>query len=156
VAKEKLLKLIIGRNLPFNIVEDENFRGFVKSLNQTWGMQSRDSIVQQVFSKTAEVKAVLTVMISEVSSCAITTDCWTSSSHESYIAVTCHYIDIDWKLHRLTLECSFTFEDFNNPLEWWKGNEKQYPLLARVARKVLAIPATSASSERVFSAAGLV
>jgi hypothetical protein len=32
---------------------------------------------------------------------------------------------------------------------------QQYPLLAKLALKLLAIPATSAPSERVFSTAGL-
>lgn len=44
---------------------------------------------------------------------------------------------------------------FNNPSAWWQLKQQQYPLLAGVALKVLAIPATSAPSERVFSVAGL-
>ena len=36
-------------------------------------------------------------------------------------------------------------------LEWWKLNSDEYPTLARIARDYLAIPATSASVERVFS-----
>jgi hAT family C-terminal dimerisation region len=43
-----------------------------------------------------------------------------------------------------------------NPLEWWKNNAEYYALLAAVARKWLAVPASSAASERLFSAAGLV
>jgi hypothetical protein len=46
-------------------------------------------------------------------------------------------------------------ESFNNPLDWWRLKEQQYPLLAAMARKVIAIPATSAPSERVFSVAGI-
>lgn len=42
-----------------------------------------------------------------------------------------------------------------DPLDWWKQNEFLYPLLAKIARSVLSVPATSALSERVFSAAGL-
>jgi hypothetical protein len=41
-------------------------------------------------------------------------------------------------------------------LKWWKGQSEDLPLLAAVARKILAIPATSASSERLFSSGGNV
>ena len=44
----------------------------------------------------------------------------------------------------------------NNPLDWWRENEHLFPNIARLAKSLLAIPATSASSERVFSVAGLV
>ena len=57
-------------------------------------------------------------------------------------------------------EKTLEFFDKNNlvlsPLTWWKSNEKLYPSLAKYARWVLAIPATSASSGRVFSAAGQI
>ncbi|XP_055055329.2 uncharacterized protein [Misgurnus anguillicaudatus] len=39
-------------------------------------------------------------------------------------------------------------------LGWWKINKPSYPKLAKLARSVLCIPASSSSSERVFSAAG--
>ncbi len=43
----------------------------------------------------------------------------------------------------------------NNSLIWWKENGKRYPTVAKLARRILCIPATSAPSERVFSTAGL-
>lgn len=38
-----------------------------------------------------------------------------------------------------------------NPLRWWKENAREYPRLAKITKKLLAIPSTSAPSERVFS-----
>jgi len=44
---------------------------------------------------------------------------------------------------------------FNNPLDWWRVHESDFPHLAKMSMKYLSIPATSAPSERVFSTAGL-
>ena len=41
-------------------------------------------------------------------------------------------------------------------LIWWKVHEPNFPLLSKLARKYLAVPATSTESERLFSFAGLV
>jgi hypothetical protein len=38
-------------------------------------------------------------------------------------------------------------------LAWWRENEQLFPAVAYLARKYLAIPASSAPSERVFSLA---
>ena len=37
------------------------------------------------------------------------------------------------------------------PLQWWKVHASKFPLLSQVAMEILAIPASSAPSERVFS-----
>ena len=42
------------------------------------------------------------------------------------------------------------------PLEWWNQNKNDFKSLSILARKFLAVPATSAPSERVFSGASLV
>ena len=41
-----------------------------------------------------------------------------------------------------------------DPFEWWKTRATKYPAIGELAKKYLAIPATSASSERCFSTAG--
>lgn len=43
-----------------------------------------------------------------------------------------------------------------DPLGWWKENEFRFPLIAHVARCVLATPATSAPSQSLFSQAGVI
>lgn len=45
-------------------------------------------------------------------------------------------------------------ETFNNPLDWWRLRQDKFPRVSKLARKLLAIPATSAPPERVFSSAG--
>lgn len=42
----------------------------------------------------------------------------------------------------------------NDPLEWWRQHQLNFSRLSHLARKYLAIPATSAPSERVFSVGG--
>jgi len=41
-----------------------------------------------------------------------------------------------------------------NAYSWWAENKKQFPTLSQLARKLLALPATSVPSERAFSKAG--
>ena len=45
--------------------------------------------------------------------------------------------------------------DKTDILSWWKHHEVELPLLAELARYILAIPASSATSERIFSHGGL-
>ena len=40
-----------------------------------------------------------------------------------------------------------------DPLLWWKANEKQYPSLSRMVRRILVIPISSVGVECVFSVA---
>ena len=46
-------------------------------------------------------------------------------------------------------------EKHDDPLMWWKERVIKYPILGHFARRILATQATSASSERLFSHAGL-
>jgi hypothetical protein len=41
-----------------------------------------------------------------------------------------------------------------DPLLWWKEHQQKFPLLFKVAKKILEIPAQSAASERFFSGLG--
>ena len=44
----------------------------------------------------------------------------------------------------------------DDPLEWWKSRQSQYPLLSQLVRKYWSLPATSVRSEEAFSTAGNV
>lgn len=47
-----------------------------------------------------------------------------------------------------------TFPDVGNPMVFWESHRREFPLLAEYACDVLAIPASSAAVESVFSVAG--
>ncbi|CAM9297228.1 unnamed protein product, partial [Hapterophycus canaliculatus] len=44
----------------------------------------------------------------------------------------------------------------NSPLKWWKKKAEVYPTLSKLEQKYLAVQATTAASERLFSVAKLV
>jgi hypothetical protein len=41
-----------------------------------------------------------------------------------------------------------------DPCEWWKHHKVQYPLLEKITRDYICIPATSIPSEQAFSKSG--
>lgn len=43
-----------------------------------------------------------------------------------------------------------------NPLKFWKDNERKWPVMSALAMELLAVPASSAPVERLFSVAGKV
>lgn len=69
--------------------------------------------------------------------------CWNEIAAYQKIPALCMKIKVSEK------------EIFNDPLSWYRDNEDEFPLLSAVAKRTLNIPATSASSERLFSSAGL-
>lgn len=42
----------------------------------------------------------------------------------------------------------------DDPLSWWASKDVAYPCVAALARHILAVPASSVPSERIFSLAG--
>lgn len=68
-----------------------------------------------------------------------------------------HVIDVELSRYKLLKSLPVQYEDetFSDPLAWWQMQEKLLPILSKIAKRLLCVPATSAPSERVFSVAGL-
>ena len=59
---------------------------------------------------------------------------------------TCRYLAVSESDHLTGMD----------PLQWWSVNGTNYSIISVLAKKYLAIPASSASSERVFSTAKII
>lgn len=91
---------------PFSIVEDDGFREFVKALNPDYQLPSRHSISNTLLPVLYETcVAQMKEKISEGSKFCITTDCWTSRSTVSFIAITAHFVNSKFDMCSILLEC---------------------------------------------------
>ena len=64
--------------------------------------------------------------------------------------------ELERYLNAMNLPLEDSEGEENDPLLWWRKNQDVFPVLAKLARIYLAIPATSAPTERIFSRASLV
>lgn len=103
---QTLLKLFINDFQPFKIVEDSGFKQFVKVLNPNYELPNRHAISKEHIPALYQ-KCLLEMksLTSTVESACLTTDCWTSRNNESFMAITVHFIDTEFKLKFILLEC---------------------------------------------------
>lgn len=103
-----LMELFTKDFQPFRIVEDEGFRRYSQAMNPNYTLPSRKTISQTYLPAAYEqAKNRIRELYStnKIISVTLTTDCWTSTNNESFMAVTAHYVDSDFQLKSNVLEC---------------------------------------------------
>ena len=106
---DRLLLELLGCNfLPFSIVDSPEFHTFVRNLDKTINLKTASTYSRQMHTYCQQLLDDVRKLISEHCDCsmAITTDLWTSRTQDSYISVTTHFIDKEFRLHRWTPACS--------------------------------------------------
>ena len=103
---KKLGKVLISSNVSWTLLENKEFAEFTKEiLNGRYNFPGRtymwDNVVTPMFDETKEriknkLKSVIYI--------ALTTDAWTSITQTSYITVTAHFLDEDFKLQNYVLD----------------------------------------------------
>lgn len=94
-------KMIITDELPFRFIEREGFRHFMSVTQPEFKFVSRNTVVKDCFSiYMQERKKLKDVLTNSSQRVCLTTDCWTSLQNISYMCLTAHFIDKDWKLHK--------------------------------------------------------
>lgn len=88
-------KMIAKHGYPITIVEHPYFREFVKSLNPSAKLYTRNTVRDDIMKITTEFKLQLQEQFETITSkCSLTTDMWTCKHTKyGYCCVTMHYID---------------------------------------------------------------
>lgn len=86
--------------LPLSIVESSSLRNLLHLMDPRFVVPSRNHLKKLLFSKFDEVRTNQKKQL-EFPNCSrfsLTVDTWTSAATQSYLAVTAHFIDHNWKL----------------------------------------------------------
>jgi len=102
---QAIVHWIAKNGRPLNIVSDCGLRDLLRvaTSNNNYSLPCRKTIksrLNELFEKEKEIKME---MIRKTKFVAITCDHWTSISNDSFLGVTCHWIDDDWKMNSFTL-----------------------------------------------------
>jgi len=113
-CKKRMISL---HEIPFNFTEYDGFRSFVASLNPLFKVPCRTTARNGCIKAFHEKKVALKETLKNAG-CrfSLTTDMWTSNQTLGYIVVTCHFIDMDWRLQKRIIK----FIDVKTP---HTGNE---------------------------------
>lgn len=119
-----LLNMIVTDFQPFKVVEDKGFKQFIHLLNPNYSLPTRQAMSKTLIPLEYQkcVSGVKELIEKEVDSVCLTTDCWTSRCNESYIAVTAHFVNKEFILKSVLLECSeiterHTSENLSNEIK---------------------------------------
>jgi len=103
--KKNLIKWIVIHQHPFTIAEENHFIKFVHSLNPSAKIPRADTIKNKIMvyyeADKIKIKAILKDLPGRVS---FTMDCWTSPSTKSFLSITAHFIDKEWKLRNVIID----------------------------------------------------
>lgn len=101
-----LLEMIVKNYLPFTLVESDAFKAFTHELCSSYSAPTRKTISNGLLQKYYNiVKENLEKVLAQAEYIALTTDSWTSASHEQYVAVTAHFLDDETSIQSYMLEC---------------------------------------------------
>ena len=97
-------EMIIIDELPFSHLEGEGFRKFCRVLNPNFDPPSHRTISRDVFQLFLDEKKKLKdFFVAKKQRVCLTIDTWTSIQNNNYMSLTAHFIDDDWKLHKMIL-----------------------------------------------------
>lgn len=104
---DHIMNLFIWDMQPFTIIEDRGFRELVKFAFPNYVIPTRKYFANNLLPGQYEAVKISTksTIDEDAKTICLTTDIWTSRNNDSYLAITGHYIDKNFVLQSVLLEC---------------------------------------------------
>lgn len=143
-----ILRMIIVDFQAFNIVNNQGFCGLLTTIDPSYKLPSRSHFSQTLLpAYYDEVVVKVELILEEAEYVSLTTDCWTSNSTQSFMAVTAHFVSASWKPVSVLLGCfqfneRHTAENLRNLLlqlvKRWKLDRKVVSISSDTAFNIVA------------------
>lgn len=95
--------MVALNQMPISFCSSLGFKQFMNVVEPNYKPCSAGTLSKRLDLFFKEIKGKVKCNLEEAMSVSCTTDCWTSRSLESYITITAHIIDTQWKLKTFTL-----------------------------------------------------
>ncbi|KAK5793858.1 hypothetical protein PVK06_035023 [Gossypium arboreum] len=100
-VRKALVRMIIMNELPFKIVEGEGFKYFLSIACPRFSLPSRWTIRRDCLDLFNSMKSVMkNYFEKDISRVCLMTDIWTSLQMISYMVLTAHWVDDEWRLQK--------------------------------------------------------
>ncbi|KMS98808.1 hypothetical protein BVRB_3g068830 [Beta vulgaris subsp. vulgaris] len=144
LRKEILLYIVEGAH-PFSTVEEKGFRRMMSKATPHFKTCSRATITRDLFSLYyCDREKVKNMLVNAPGRICFTTDNWRSShTWQHYICITAHFVDCNWKLHKLILR----FRGLSPPYDGQSISEEIFMFLIqwKIEHKVLSVTVDNAT-----------
>ena len=144
---KRIVEFVAKDMRPVALIEGIGFQNLVATLEPSYQIPSRKSIMKALHSTYDEVKTRLQTELNGVDSVALTTDHWTSPAVDSYVGLTAHFITQEWNLQTRVLQTKEVQErhtalniadDLRAVINEWDLSEKMTGITSDNARNIVA------------------
>ena len=148
VFSGKLLKLLIQKDLPFSLVDADQFKDLMQYLKKDLSIHSRKTIMrrlEELYLTQRELKDKLNSFKSKYS---LTCDVWTSKNQLSFFGFTIHYINNEWVMQNPLLAFEY-LEGEHDGLSLSKAFIEELEAYG-IAERLLGVTADNASNNKTM------
>ena len=102
---DRIIGVIIEDLRPYELVSGEGFKKMMAYLAPDYPLASSKHYASKINDKYALASSRLQEVLGRVPTVAITVDLWTSQASHSYLGITTHFLDDEWKQVTRLVDC---------------------------------------------------